>query len=400
MWLFDNLFLDANTPITINDGVDHSKDVVQAIVDPSYWTWSAWSTGWAQGDDASWSWKKDDSKKDDSFVTLFDADKKEEIEALATLGPKTQEKDIALEIWHAPDLPIKTELSTESAVDFDIGGDISFDIGGDMNPMPNQSMTTEMPLNPPISTDSSVSFLSDSVLPVVDISTSEANSSVLTTTDSDSTHTAEKTEGISESIPLASSNTDNALFSLLNESSPPSDIKDVSVNPTSSTLEGGQSENANNISILDLTSEPPTFLASEIIKPTGEAVLSEDGSWSIVHSALAEIALWSQVSTESLAISSMIQPSSSSNKLKAKLSQFLGELESMEVGDSTQKEHKMQQIDMCRIRISEIRNEYDMRIAALQKEMHALEKEVRDMDTEKTHIKAVIETFQKELEVA
>ena len=36
MWLFDNLFLDANTPVTINDGVDHSKDVVQNIIDPTF----------------------------------------------------------------------------------------------------------------------------------------------------------------------------------------------------------------------------------------------------------------------------------------------------------------------------------------------------------------------------
>ena len=38
--LFDNLFLDANTPVTINDGVDHSKDVVQnirlAFFDPEF----------------------------------------------------------------------------------------------------------------------------------------------------------------------------------------------------------------------------------------------------------------------------------------------------------------------------------------------------------------------------
>ena len=35
MGLFDNLFLDANTAVTINDGVDHSKDSVIPMVDPS-----------------------------------------------------------------------------------------------------------------------------------------------------------------------------------------------------------------------------------------------------------------------------------------------------------------------------------------------------------------------------
>ena len=72
----------------------------------------------------------------------------------------------------------------------------------------------------------------------------------------------------------------------------------------------------------------------------------------------------------------------------------------MEVGDEGQRAHKMQQIDMCRMRISEIRIEYDNRIHALQWEMQALEQEVRDMEGEKTHIKTVIETFQKELDMA
>lgn len=93
-------------------------------------------------------------------------------------------------------------------------------------------------------------------------------------------------------------------------------------------------------------------------------------------------------------------PLSSSTKLKNKLTQFLAELETMEVGDTTQKEHKIQQIEMCKNRIAEIRAEYDARIQALQVEMRALEKEIQDMDGEKTHIKAVIETFQKELGIA
>jgi hypothetical protein len=87
-------------------------------------------------------------------------------------------------------------------------------------------------------------------------------------------------------------------------------------------------------------------------------------------------------------------------RLKAKLSQFLGELESIEVGDQNDRAHKLQQIEMCKQRIVEIRVEYDMRIRALQIEMQALEREIEMMDLEKNRIKNVIQTFQKELESA
>lgn len=72
----------------------------------------------------------------------------------------------------------------------------------------------------------------------------------------------------------------------------------------------------------------------------------------------------------------------------------------MEFWDESQKAHKLQQIEMCRMRIAEIRREYDSRIHALQWEMQVLEQEIRDMDGEKTHIKTVIEAFQKELDIA
>jgi predicted RNase H-like nuclease (RuvC/YqgF family) len=70
----------------------------------------------------------------------------------------------------------------------------------------------------------------------------------------------------------------------------------------------------------------------------------------------------------------------------------------MEIGDESTKEHKTQQIEMYRTRITELKAEYDMRIQALQVEIQALEREIQSMDTEKSHIKTVIQSFQKELE--
>ena len=87
-----------------------------------------------------------------------------------------------------------------------------------------------------------------------------------------------------------------------------------------------------------------------------------------------------------------------SPKLKEKLSQFITELESMELEDQSEKTHKRQQIEMYRTRIREIKAEYDMRIRALELEERELEKQIGEMDEEKSRIRNVLTTFQKELQ--
>lgn len=89
-----------------------------------------------------------------------------------------------------------------------------------------------------------------------------------------------------------------------------------------------------------------------------------------------------------------------SPKLKEKLSKFINELESLELEDQSEKDHKRQQIEMYRTRIREIKAEYDMRIRALELEESELEKQIREMDDEKERIRNVLTTFQKELKVS
>jgi predicted RNase H-like nuclease (RuvC/YqgF family) len=89
-----------------------------------------------------------------------------------------------------------------------------------------------------------------------------------------------------------------------------------------------------------------------------------------------------------------------SPKLKEKISKFINELESLELEDQSEKDHKRQQIEMYRTRIREIKAEYDMRIRALELEESELEKQILEMEDEKNRIRNVLTTFQKELKVS
>jgi hypothetical protein len=376
MWLFDNLFLDANTPVTINDWVDHSKDVVQVIVDPQ---WGA--SGWSAGDDSSTG-----GKKDDGFVTLFESDKKEELAAAETLNPEPP-KDIALEIGHTTD----AMWAWDPSVSFDIWWDMSFDIWWDMswwNTSVNQPSQIQ-----DLSVPEGITFLNTENTPQQPVSLIDM-------------------EAWNTNMPLVwdewvpkkeEPNTDNALFSLLNAAgesketdttawNPPILFSDSSNETSSIAWVEPQDLQSQNSSLLDLTSENSEpivpILTSQWVVPSEENIVT---SVKQIPGATTPQSSYAWIGE---------LPLSSSTKLKNKLTQFLAELETMEVGDTTQKEHKIQQIEMCKNRIAEIRAEYDARIQALQVEMRALEKEIQDMDGEKTHIKAVIETFQKELGIA
>lgn len=407
MWLFDNLFLDANTPITINDGVDHSKDIVQNIVDPTFVDPKPGDmpTG-GTGDDGSTGWKKDDTKKDDSLVNLFWDSHKEEAEAAMTLHPEPP-KDIALEIWHTRDIPVSSSL--DPAVTFDIGWDISFDIGWDIQEIPNTIVNLWTP-SWSIAIAGNISISStENILP--EIQTLDAISHEKSISTSHNTWVLPDKMG--EDI---SSN--NSLFSLLNTPAPilapVSEIQNEGVSSVSISSWGWSSEVPVISSVFPSLFEDTKAISSS--EPRGGISAWVISSWmetlglgwpAILSSIDHRDILWETSSLTHLGIpetpsfreSERIHLSSSS-KLKSKLSQFLGELESMEVWDESQKNHKMQQIDMCRMRISEIRIEYDARIHGLQWEMQSLEREVRDMDSEKNHIKTVIETFQKELDMA
>ena len=375
MWLFDNLFLDQNTPVTINDGADHSKDVVQIVVDPSASSWSSWT-----GDDGS----APVVKEGDAFDILFVDTSQKTAEAI--LHPEAP-ADIALEIGHPPDTLSMSIPSADPAVSFDIGWDLSFDIGWDISSIDADTTTSADSHESGVSfldagTDAVVTPLPEAIASADEASTSTALFSLLNEDTTSWSHWANSSVdgdlSLWESIAIGTP-----------QSNPWIDLSNTS--PSSSLLDLVSEPVAASETIGELLSEPLTALELPSPLPIAISVSDHENPTSV----------WSipSISESSLAMTAMTALSGAP-KLKAKLSQFLSELESMETWDTHDKEHKKAQIDMYYTRISEIKAEYDMRIHAFQLEIAELERDIAEMDAEKSHIKTVIETFQKELETA
>lgn len=382
MGLFDNLFLDANTAVTINDGVDHSKDVVQPIIEPL-----PISQGW----DNEASWIQDaakDTKIDDSLDTLFDADNADEKASEKILAPEPP-KDIALEIGLGPATitPDAIETATES---FDIWGDISFDIWGDMGlsndapgdtsaPPPDTSVISEVEMEHIDDTITNENISWVDVLPDMTDVALISNIEPLIEVSTPETTLPENNIESTDATTLWNTGSENALFSLLNSDA----VEWWDVIPENSELSPSIDEGVSNDSLFGMMENAPDPVAPGLTTVENNMIHETSPLEWVSYSPISHTpAPWVQVP-----------------KLKAKLSEFLSELETMEVGDETAKTHKFEQIEMCRQRISEIQIEYDARINALKTEMQALEREIAEMDSEKNHIKNVIQTFQKELEI-
>ncbi len=397
MWLFDNLFLDQNTPVMINDGVDHSKDVITPFIPP---TLPKPLEEWADivSSDANANEENPDIKKW-GFDALFERDKKDistsdvpaspieftfspvavdasapETDAIENPLSETSASEISISevpvvdsgivegsiseisppetsISEVPifDNPIAQSPEEDGAVSFDIGGDMSFDIGGDMG-------GDSIPATPG---NREWTFIKDGA--PIDISPTsfpeDASTVSQTWETSASSQDTINEETLPETIPEPSSivsgvqdtgnsrETDSALFSLLND--------DVSV----STLVQESSSLDNHGSILDSSLETSPHVRDRLGSIT-------------------------------------------SSKLKTKLEEFIDELSVLEAEDQSTREEKQKQIEMYRARVEEIKAEYDMRIHALEMEEQDLEKQISAMSmaNEKIRIKDVIHAIRAELE--
>ncbi len=377
MWLFDNLFLDQNTPVMINDGVDHSKDVVTEIVPPAGWGSSGkWddSTGVANP-------VKPDPKTE-SFDTLFESGKAEQI------NDKKIDKEAPVIEFSSAIAPPDASIP-EAGVSFDIGGDMSFDIGGDMSGI---STAGDVATAASVDVSSSpVSFITDTIsvgtidTPSIENITPMTDTAVVPDTplDTAAISSVSSIESIS-TIPWVTGEADSALFSLLNDDTAVAETPVSDITITSEAVTPASPDN----SIFGTTDlglpqiSPLEVVSSSLISPVISALeISTVGS-----PFIAEIS--ENISTPA------------SSKLKSKLEEFIDELKTLELEDQEVKVKKRQQFDMFRVRAQEIKAEYDMRIHALELEEKALETQITAMDTEKTHIKDVISAFQKQLENA
>lgn len=412
MWLFDNLFLDKNTPVTINDGIDHSKDVV--------------SSGSSRGsikEKAPEAATASPEKKGDEFDTLFESKKQKEQAA----KPKEPEKDIALEIWLPPETAASdtwvgsTESTgTESDVSFDIGGDLSFDIGGiDTPAMPeaNSTDTSTVPsldiATPDLGTlDISAAPESESTAPTSFVSIDAVPPSPQDIATLSSLVDAPVVSDMSNPV-------DSALFSLLNEDTP----KNITETDPATALVDENSTGTSEVSAVgpspevvpssgdnflsDLTSDATASASpvstNNIDVPATQSVIEASSEWEALV-PLADIATSSIVPEEapvpvesdifsiaSIAPEAPLAQYSTAEalpgkRLKWKLGDFITELQLCEKDDDGEIQKREEQIHM----LEERKN-------ALSQEQDALRNEIAQMRNEKNHIKTIITTFRDQL---
>ena len=372
MWLFDNLFLDQNTAVTINDGIDHSQDIVTTPVVSSATTHDTqwWSSGssWDDGTSDPIAWKKDDW-----FGTLFQSEAEK---ILAWEEKKKQEpiKDIALEIWLAPQDAIWD-------VSFDIGWDLTFDIGWDIvgtpvavgTIIPETSTVPDSIVSPPIEGVSDTIPRTTEIVPAIEIVSVDPIV-------------------LDSEIPSSDGSADNILFSLLNEETPavvPTEAVDAEVVPPVE------------VSI----STPDIPVMTDSLFPS----LTDDISIAVALPPSPPPSY--QPQTPDITDDSSLQNSSHresmphilstsmTSKLQSTLERFIDELESLEIEDEKWKIERASQIAVYESRIAEIRTESDTRIRALEFEISDLEKQTHSMSDEKERIKWAITSFKKELNV-
>ena len=413
MWLFDNLFLDKNTPVTINDGVDHSKDVV--------------SSGSSRGSIKEKTPEvatASPEKKGDEFDTLFECKKQKEQAA----KPKEPEKDIALEIGLPPETAASDTWASPSEaaapggdVSFDIGGDLSFDIGGIDTPAMPETNTTDASTVPSLDIASpDLGTMGTSAPPESDTTAPTSFVSIDAVPPSPQDIATLSSLVDAPVVSDMSNPVDSALFSLLNEDTPKNATEtDPAIALVDENSTGTSEVSAVTLSpevvpssgdnfLSDLTSDAPSSVSPvsshNIDVPSTQSVVEASSEWEAL-APLADITTSSVVSEEApvpvesdiFSISSIapeVPVSSSSStealpgkRLKWKLGDFITELQLLDKDDQTERQKREEQIEMLEERISALRQEQD-----------ALRNEIAQMDNEKNHIKTIITTFRNQLE--
>jgi hypothetical protein len=393
MWLFDNLFLDQNTPVTINDGVDHSKDIVMPVLPPQ-WSWVPWDDKNPQKDDT----------KDDTVSDLFSLDNKGEATADITLHPPL-EQDIALEIGHGPvlstmppadptlwwDIPTSDEL-----VSFEIGWDISFDIGWDMGTLTDAPATSAVA--DPVVTESTEKseepVLSGVFLSPTEITQSTPEKIVSTTPEVQSSQIQTLAQSIS-------------VWESILPDVPPLDAKVgvTPIDPVSLSQPSVPTQPSTPIETGAMPSIPTEAWANSLFDLIGwspevepkpvEIPVANDPMPSTVTTT--ESSIISPVGETPLTSLMWSTPRVPASPLREKLFSYVDELKSMKIHDQTQKSHKLKQIEVLEERIREIDQEAIARKKVIKREIDMLHREIDSMDQEDEELDSVVSSFEKEI---
>jgi hypothetical protein len=457
MWLFDNLFLDKNTPMAINNGEEHPGDPSQV------WGASSPTGGNPPGGDTS-----------------------------ATPTAPTPVIEVASAVVSTvSETPTVTPAPwTDNAVSFDIGGDIGFDIGGmpdvsaapvwwtetstptdtvaptidlgfstSMNPTGSITVTetssivpsqdaSEVPFIVGETTDTLVTESQKDNMGVVMMDTTpltpeeeKAGESLIITWGESQPQgisvTSENTVSNPEVLASSTASTESPLTNLMwwfssdtpttlttpDTSTNPSDmstspVTDTTITPptdTSSTdalfsLIGNSEEEKKEEAKTEtpsVLSDAPTVTLDALTTPVAETPITDSTEVNSVPDSVPS-SLISELTEKETAeesehpmseVGKELARMTRSPRLQGKLLGFISGLEELSKEEDVVKSEKRKQIESYQLRITELKAEYETRIHALELEEADLKKQIAQMDEEREHLTQVIDGFKKELEV-
>ncbi len=182
-------------------------------------------------------------------------------------------------------------------------------------------------------------------------------------------------------IDMASAQPTDALFSLMDTASGPTIPTPIVQTKTNISTETP-------IILIPDTPITPIMVATEEASP----LLSE------IESTVTE-ALKQEDDHPMSSVGKELARMTRSPRLQGKLIGFISGLEELSKEEELLKNEKRKQIESYKIRISELKAEYETRIHALELEEQNLMEQIVTMDEEREHITQVIDGFKRELEV-
>ncbi len=413
MWLFDNLFLDKNTPMAINIADPLQSENLQGVptgaIAPSGVTWWGSGTTGTTGAGAT----GDGANPPTQPVTML----------WWTSFPLSGSP------WTSTTLPwISMIWNTLNSGDFggSRGGDVSFDIGGDLSfsDAPSDMAISSIPWDAtasmahPLGTtsDQPAFILSEVPLPMSDLSIITPPESVwspiILPTDE-----VIVTSAPSEIPPLPTVSTESPLMNLMSGfdtswTAPETPITNSTDMPVPTPVTDTPSTDGL-FSLMD-TSVPSTpevivLTPIEVVDPIMTILPEDQKSADIIVTPMGNVTSEEAVS-ESIwetptddhpmnTIGKELARMTRSPRLQGKLNGFIGELEELSLEEERIKWEKRKQISSYQNRIAELKTEYETRIHALELEEDDLKKQIIVMDEEREHITQVIHGFKQELEV-
>ncbi len=351
MGLFDNLFLDKNTPMQINTGAE--KTVISD--DPK--------------NPPSQERKEDKSETVIPFENIENSDISLEISSLNDKNP-SQEHDTSL--TDADINNSSVDIHTPTTVDFDIGWDIA---GLVSIPLGDAIERVDSVLWEEKWWEVSMSFLSGMIHPVSNVvfeNNDEPHISIEST--ELLTENTVETPKITEE---ENKNTDNALFTLLGENTSWSgEIKNI---PSRE-----ESKNIDTSSIFWISST-----ASKDVSHQKKDIDEEKKLHNLTDiSQYTEKTLWTIVSEQN------------TKKIREILKQSIYELHKVEVEDTFLKAELMQQLLEYDLRIEKVEEKTNNELSILKNDRHDLEIKMKKLAHESRVIKNLLTSLEKHLEIA